>query len=282
MSQRSVKILVCCHKDDVRATSAPYLPLQVGKEISAIDLKMQGDNEGENISAKNKTYCELTGMYWAWKNLKHTDIIGLCHYRRYFDFHHISPMPDPIAKVRTERFESLDLSIPESVLEKVELGKIVVSTDMHFPYPVFVAYCVSHYSDDIRTLRDIIRERCEHRYSTAFDKVIYKSNKLSPYNMFIMRWSDFDAYCSWLFDILSEAEQRIDISSYSDDQKRIWGYMAERLFNVWLLANGKQTIKKSVVLIEDNNDRPKCHLRMVLHNLKLDFCNRLIKIKPGT
>ena len=80
-------MLVCCHKEDIMATAEPYMPLQVGKDISKIDLNIQGDNTGDNISCKNQSYCELTGMYWAWKNLKNVDYVGLCHYRRYFDFH---------------------------------------------------------------------------------------------------------------------------------------------------------------------------------------------------
>ena len=63
-------MLVCCHKEDIMATAEPYMPLQVGKDISKIDLNIQGDNTGDNISCKNQSYCELTGMYWAWKNLK--------------------------------------------------------------------------------------------------------------------------------------------------------------------------------------------------------------------
>ena len=43
------------------------------------------DNEGDNISFKNKSYCELTTQYWAWKN-QTADYYGFCHYRRYFSF----------------------------------------------------------------------------------------------------------------------------------------------------------------------------------------------------
>ena len=56
-------MLVCCHKEDIMATAEPYMPLQVGKDISKIDLNIQGDNTGDNISCKNQSYCELTGMY---------------------------------------------------------------------------------------------------------------------------------------------------------------------------------------------------------------------------
>ena len=66
-----------------------YLPLHVGAEGKTdqngnpLDLGYQKDNTGENISNKNAAYCELTGLYWAWKNLD-TDYTGLAHYRRHF------------------------------------------------------------------------------------------------------------------------------------------------------------------------------------------------------
>ena len=80
------KIIVCAHKKDFVMDNELYMPLQVGKATSKVDLGFQGDDTGDNISAKNPNYCELTGLYWAWKNLKDVDYIGLAHYRRYFDF----------------------------------------------------------------------------------------------------------------------------------------------------------------------------------------------------
>lgn len=64
------------------------MPIHVGKVLHPdVDLGIQRDDTGDNISLKNSSYCELTGMYWAWKNLRGVDVIGLCHYRRYFDFY---------------------------------------------------------------------------------------------------------------------------------------------------------------------------------------------------
>ena len=81
-----VKILVACHKADPNIIKNDiYFPIQVGKSLnSELDLGFQCDDTGDNISDKNGSYCELTALYWAWKNIKNVDYIGLCHYRRYF------------------------------------------------------------------------------------------------------------------------------------------------------------------------------------------------------
>lgn len=82
----NVKILVCHHKASPYIKNECFLPVQVGKEISNVTLDYcQPDNYGDNISEKNKSWCELTALYWAWKNLD-ADFYGLMHYRRLLNF----------------------------------------------------------------------------------------------------------------------------------------------------------------------------------------------------
>ena len=84
-----VKILVASHKKYRMPSDDIYLPLHVGAEGKTdpngkpLDLGWTRDNTGDNISELNPGYCELTGLYWGWKNLK-ADYIGLVHYRRHF------------------------------------------------------------------------------------------------------------------------------------------------------------------------------------------------------
>ncbi len=79
-----IKIIVATHKQYPLLEDDRYLPVFVGAASSDLDLPYQRDDEGENISIKNPYYSELTGLYWAYKNLK-ADYIGLCHYHRYMD-----------------------------------------------------------------------------------------------------------------------------------------------------------------------------------------------------
>ena len=72
-----IKIVIAAHKPYVMPEDKIYLPVQVGSEGKQ-NIGFQRDNEGDNISEKNPSFCELTGLYWAWKNLD-ADYIGLAH-----------------------------------------------------------------------------------------------------------------------------------------------------------------------------------------------------------
>ena len=79
---KNVKIIVATHKPYKMPDDEMYLPVHVGA-AGKDSIGYQRDDEGENISSKNPYFCELTGLYWAWKNLN-ADYIGLAHYRRHF------------------------------------------------------------------------------------------------------------------------------------------------------------------------------------------------------
>ena len=80
---KDIKVIVAAHKKYQMPKDTMYIPVQVGAEGKNIIEEYKQDSEGENISNKNQYYCELKGLYWAWKNLE-ADYIGLVHYRRYF------------------------------------------------------------------------------------------------------------------------------------------------------------------------------------------------------
>ena len=244
-SEVKVKLLVCAHKAGTFLNDEHYMPIQVGKALSAADLHIQGDDTGENISRKNPHYCELTALYWAWKNLKKTDYIGLCHYRRYFDF-----TPGLYRERYIIRTGQLGKSQRLPVLKKLfRKYDIILPIPMVFKESVRKHYDRCHVGGDLEVLREVIGELTPD-YLEAFDAVINQNNKLAGYNMFLTGWDHFNRYCEWLFPVLSELEKRIDIS---DDpyQSRIFGFMGERLLNVYCRRHRLKVKYYPIALMDD-------------------------------
>lgn len=279
---KKVKILVCCHKKDLMLDVDPYFPIHVGKNNSDLEMNMQGDNTGDNISSKNYSYCELTAMYWAWKNMKDIDYIGLCHYRRYFDFHNNTSAFRSSSTMKSSDFNNVDFSIPSNVMDFVAKGGVVLAKHQIYRCSNFMEYCCYHISDDMRVLKTVIDEHCETKYADAFTEVMLRENHLCPFNMFIMKKSDFDRYCEWLFSLLFEVEKQIDISAYSPYQSRIFGFMAERLLNVYMKAEGKQVMEKPILFFNDKDDlKNTTMLKNLINKVRADLSFMFIKPKKN-
>ena len=234
------KILVATHKQFHFPNNDLYTPIHVGKSLSDNDFEYLVDNSGDNISDKNRNFCELTGLYWAWKNnyFKENIYCGLVHYRRYF---------------------SGELSFDDfSILSDNEIKKNLTSTDIILPKKrkYYIETIKNHYANahnikDLDLIRDLLMER-HSDYVDSFDKLM-QQRELYLFNMFVMKKELFDTYMVWLFDILFELEKRVDISKYNNYQGRIFGFISERLFNVWIIKNQLKIKEISVVNIEGEN-----------------------------
>lgn len=240
-----IKILVATHKKYWMPDDDVYLPIHAGREGKA-EIGYIGDNTGDNISAKNANYCELTGLYWAWKNLK-CDYIGLCHYRRYF----------ASKNLHTSNAEKKKAVI----LHRVDYEKLLQEYDVILPVKrnyyietVRSQYEHAHNKRDLDEAERIIKELYPE-YSEAFEKVMGRT-KLHILNMFVMNKVLFNEYCNWLFSILFELEKRIDISSYNQYEARVFGFISERLFNVWI-EKRRLKVKEVPVLFFEKQDLVK-------------------------
>lgn len=217
----NIKILVATHKKYWFPEDDVYMPIQVGREGRS-SLNYIDDNTGVNISGKNLNYCELTGLYWAWKNLS-TDYIGLVHYRRYF--------------TRKNHF-TVDKK-RKSILKKTEIEALLLDTDIILPdkrkYYIETNrshYNHSHYKKDLDMTEQIIKEKYPG-YSPAFE-VVMNRTWAHMFNMFIMKKEYFDEYCKWLFDILFLLEKKTKLENYNPVEARIFGYISELLLDVWI------------------------------------------------
>ena len=59
MEKHNVRILVCTHKEGPVRDDDIYMPVQVGKSASTIDLGCQGDDVGDNISVVSKKTADI-------------------------------------------------------------------------------------------------------------------------------------------------------------------------------------------------------------------------------
>lgn len=233
-----IKILVATHKKYWMLQDSVYLPVQLGSAINKT-LGYQRDDEGENISAKQPYYAELTAMYWAWKNLK-ADYIGINHYRRYFskEKYHIFGEAD-----KNKLFNYKDFEI---LLKKYPV--ILPKQRNYFIETRYAQYKHAHNIADLELCREIIK-KLYPEYLNAFDSTINKT-KGHILNMFVMRYDLYCKYCQWLFSILFKLEQEINLKNYIGYQQRVLGYIAERLLDVWIEHNRIPYIDADYVTLE--------------------------------
>lgn len=224
----SIKIIIATHKKYPMPKDEMYLPLHVGAEGKTdswgrpLNLGYVKDNTGKNISQLNSTFCELTGLYWAWRNVK-ADYIGLVHYRRHFSM-----------KKGKDAWERI---LEYSDIEPY-LGKIKVFTPNKRKYYIetlYSHYAHTHYSEQLDETRKIIGEKYPE-YAKCYDKVVKRTYGYM-FNMMIMEKKMMNEYCEWLFDILFELRKRMnasEISALTAFQRRYFGRISEIIFNVWL------------------------------------------------
>lgn len=216
-----VKILIATHKKYKMPTDSMYVPIQVGKEIHD-DLGYIGDNIGYNISSKNPYFCELTALYYAYKNMNN-DYIGLVHYRRHFSLKRICK--DKYKNILTK--EQL-----EKLLEKTD---VIVPKKRHYIFEtIYTHYKYTMYVEPLLETEKIIEEKYSE-YLESF-KLIYKKRSAHLFNMFIMKKEMLDQYSKWLFDILFELEKRVN-NNYNEFHSRFYGRISEMLLDVWLNTN---------------------------------------------
>ena len=275
-----IKIIVCYHKPGKYISNDVYLPVHVGKDISKYDLPIQGDNEGDNISSLNYTYCELTGLYWAWKNIK-ADYIGLCHYRRFFTFEK-SFIRGPVHRTYATLLNAFQafVSFPKSYSS---LQEIVVNNEDALATKAFreankIKHYIGNHDTKIIALRpvnigpinlktyfslvsgnhhiEIIKNVIKNKYPAMSPLLEYtlSSNMLHLGNMIICQKKIFDDYCDFIFSVLEEhrkilVKDKWYIDCHEKSISRISGYLAEILTSVYVTYISKNEGKGSVKLL---------------------------------
>lgn len=201
------------------------------REILYLSEKIQKDTsngivtwKGDNIDHLNKYYCEMTAIYWVWKNIHNVDYVSIEHYRRVFLKN----------KFNIFFYEFLDKKTIEKIFCKYD---IILPRKHHFKKNIYQHYDDNHYIDDINLVREIVSKKYKD-YLKTFD-LYFSQNDSTLFNMCIMSKKSFDEYCEFAFSILDDVYKGIKENIILRDsyQQRAIGFLAERLFNVWIRYN---------------------------------------------
>lgn len=208
-----MKIYVVAHKKARMPKDPLYVPIQVG---SGPDIYPLRDNTGIQIAEKNPHFCELTAMYWIWKNVTE-DVVGIAHYRRYMT-------KGPLSY---------------RIIGETDVARLLTSAELLVPRPlcmrnetVLEQFGEKHDRRDLLACGDVIRDLFPE-YGPDFDRMLGK-HYFYQYNMIVADKRIYDEYMSWLFPILFELEGRVRIERYDAYNRRLFGFLSERLLDVWL------------------------------------------------
>lgn len=202
------------------------IPLEIGAACRDEHCGTLRDDTGDNISEKDRLYCELTGLYWMWKNQSH-DIVGLYHYRRMFN----------LSSKQIERnLSDYDIILPKMI----NINPTIDSEHQRQKLPI-----------DWEIMKGVLEKLYPDYFESA--KVILPMSKSYAYNMFVTTDEIFKDYCAWLFSILTEVEREFKsqynerLAEFNEHKmkpdylngyyERAIGFLAERLLHVYVVHN---------------------------------------------
>lgn len=229
-SPKTLAVFVATHVAFQPPKSPVYIPLHVGR-AGKEDFGYLGDNIGENISDLNCLYGELTGLYWIWQNIRDIDYVGLCHYRRYF----LSASGREMQR--------------EDYLKLLARYDVIVSAHIECRGSYRAHYGRAHNIQDLQAV-----ERALHKlypeYADSFQKAMEGTVFYSG-NLFVTSLSLLKGYAQWLFSIFAEASAEIDVSSYDNYHRRVYGFLSEQMMYVYMMKNGLTYCEVPVEISEE-------------------------------
>jgi hypothetical protein len=240
---RDLKILVSYHNKKKIVKNKTYQPIFVGgnmldkphkdgmltaENILWLKNNMIIDNDGENISDLNRHFCEMTMIYWAWKNydkIGDPKYIGFSHYRRVLQF--------------DSNLEKYDIQ----VLKHFKIQKDIKNS-----------YISKHGDKDL----NILLKTYKQYYPNDYDNLLQYFNGNSSYlrNIFIMPKKMFFEYCAWIFPILLDVHNNINYAEIKNEpypyyDTRSPGVIAELLTGYFISNKKKQGYKIKEQSIND-------------------------------
>lgn len=213
------------HKDqkltDTYETPNWLIPIQSGASLTSLELADYKDNTGDNISYKNGNYCELTGLYWMWKNelaIQREDSgCGTAAYHAFMQYRRI-------------------LDICDEDFRRIAANDIDVVLPFPMPYENGIDEHHKRYlkESDWNALVKAMEELYPD-YAKAFLDIL-KQRYLYNYNIILAKNEILMEYCQWLFPLLARTEQ-LSVPKGDERSDRYIGYMGETLETLFFMKN---------------------------------------------
>ena len=254
-----VKIFACHYLPPTRPLNgALFAPLLSGS-ANAEDGSFLGDLGGENISGRNE-FSEIRHHYSVWKNRLHElDYVGFEHYRRMFFI-------NPFERERLREVAPIFATMAEMFDVDQKLHELQQRTeDFHAHIALREAFGDAEVEGFRRWLshQDVVVPRMWHLHDRPDLEHEWKNSGLPPLmwdlmiealgrqpgfrpmpgrpirtsnhnSIFMMRSELFDEYMRALFAAIEDLHDRM--GGRVDDFPRMWGYVAEKALNYFILA----------------------------------------------
>lgn len=277
MSEIKIFVTHTPNKEDYRVRNSLLVDVVAGSHYQTKPLESSyvTDNTGDNISIKNKMYCELTTQYWAWKNAE-ADYYGFCHYRRFMSFTDVQAENTDIREQICVKVLN-DYTVKKYHLDDdVSARKFIAQYDCVLPRQQDLRKLPTpngrkksvydHFSghdrlfmnkEDLNTLMEVVNDLFPEYID---DARLYMGNPyFLGFNCFVLKRELFDKLCEFEFGVLEELEKRIDLSLYNQQMTRIYGFMGEILSSIFFfhLQKADKTLRVAnvpLIYFEDTRD----------------------------
>lgn len=198
-----------CGLPDCFSDRSVYVPIQCGRAINEPIPNVIGDDTGDNISALNRQYNEMTAVYWIarhYEELGNPEYVGFDHYRRFLNW-------------------------DENMLSP----NTVIARKWFSWRPLRKQYANCH---DIRSLDLFLRALGG---SFAGDEIeggaYWKSHFFYICNMFVMHRDNFKRYAEFILrciDVLRGMDDKMSIEPRGAYQARQPSFILERMTSFWI------------------------------------------------
>ena len=201
----------------------------------------------------NSRWSELSAIHTIWRDGPKTDVVGFCHYRRFFDFGESSGRGRETTIDRNKIPEvkpALDFT---PLVPAVAEGLLIVARPVDLGEPVFDNYCRYHNTNDFLRLLGVVAEL--HPELLPFLLEDFDSPLLYCNNMFLANWGLFDCLCSSWFEILEDWCARSDRPHENTYQNRDVSFLSERVFSAWVKyarSRGLRVQERPIFFVADS------------------------------